>query len=155
MSPYRSDGFAIWVGLCSPLGVRTSYLTIFNTLRPRQNGRHFADDTFKCIFLNKNIWILLKISPKSVPKFRINNIPALVQIMLGADQATSHYLEQWSTVPSTMARQQCCWDARQISEGLRLRYFYGLSNNSPKLPGIITKHFGIFSRIVSGIVYSI
>ena len=29
----------------------------FNTLRPRQNGRHFLDDTFKCIFLNENIWI--------------------------------------------------------------------------------------------------
>ena len=25
-----------------------------NTLRPRQNGRHFANDIFKCIFLNKN-----------------------------------------------------------------------------------------------------
>ena len=24
-------------------------------LRPRQNGRHFPDDIFKCIFLNKNI----------------------------------------------------------------------------------------------------
>ena len=28
-----------------------------NTLRPRQNGRHFADDIFKCIFLNENVWI--------------------------------------------------------------------------------------------------
>ena len=25
-----------------------------NTLRPRQNGRHFPDDIFKCIFLNEN-----------------------------------------------------------------------------------------------------
>ena len=34
----------------------------FNTLRPRQNGRHFADDLFKCIFLmNENIWIQNKI----------------------------------------------------------------------------------------------
>ena len=24
-----------------------------NTLRPRQNGRHFPDDIFKCIFVNK------------------------------------------------------------------------------------------------------
>ena len=33
------------------------------TLRPRQNGRHFADDTYKRIFLNENarisIWISL------------------------------------------------------------------------------------------------
>ena len=29
-----------------------------NTLRSRQNGRHFADDILKYIFLNENIWIL-------------------------------------------------------------------------------------------------
>ena len=53
----------------------------FNTLRPRQNGCHFAGDIFKCIFLNENAWISLKISLKFVPKVRINNIPAMVQIM--------------------------------------------------------------------------
>ena len=53
----------------------------FNTFRPRQNGRHFADDIFKCIFLNEDARISLKISLKFVPKVRINNIPALVQIM--------------------------------------------------------------------------
>ena len=53
----------------------------FNTLRPRQNGRHFVDDIFKCIFLNENVWIPIKISLKFVPKGPINNIPALVQIM--------------------------------------------------------------------------
>ena len=52
-----------------------------NTLRPRQNGRHFADDIFKCIFLNENVWIPIKISMKFVPKGPINNIPPLVQIM--------------------------------------------------------------------------
>ena len=53
----------------------------FNTLRPRQNGRHFADDVFKCIFLNENVWILLKISLKFIPKSPINNIPSFIQIM--------------------------------------------------------------------------
>ena len=47
----------------------------------RQNGRHFADDIFKCIFLNENLWISIKISLKFVPKGPINNIPALVQVM--------------------------------------------------------------------------
>ena len=51
------------------------------TLRPRQNGRHFADNIFKFIFFHENAWILLKISLKFVPNVRINNIPALVQIM--------------------------------------------------------------------------
>ena len=53
----------------------------FNTLRPRQHGRHFADDIFKCIFMYENIWIPIKISLKFVPNGPINNIPALVQIM--------------------------------------------------------------------------
>ena len=67
---------------CSPW-----YLVVYscklysNSLRPRQNGRHFADDICKCIFLNENVWIPIKISLKFVPKGPINNIPALVQIM--------------------------------------------------------------------------
>ena len=52
-----------------------------NTLRPGQNGRHFADDIFKCIFVNENVWIPIKISLKFVPEGPINNIAALVQIM--------------------------------------------------------------------------
>ena len=27
-----------------------------NILRPRQNSRHFADSTFKSIFMNENVW---------------------------------------------------------------------------------------------------
>ena len=52
-----------------------------NTLRPRRNRRHFADEIFKCILLNENILISIKISLKFIPKGPINNIPALVQIM--------------------------------------------------------------------------
>ena len=52
-----------------------------NTLRLRRNGRQFPNDIFKYIFLNENIYILIKISLKFVPKGPINNIPALVQIM--------------------------------------------------------------------------
>ena len=49
---------------------------IFNTMRPRQNCRHF-----QLIFLNENAWILLKNALKFVQKVKINNIPSLVQIM--------------------------------------------------------------------------
>ena len=52
-----------------------------NTLRPRQNGRHFPDDILKCIFLNENLWISIQISLTFVPKGPINHNPALVQIM--------------------------------------------------------------------------
>ena len=45
-----------------------------NTLRPSQNGQHFKDDIFNNIFLNENVWILIK-------SYIIKTIPALVQIM--------------------------------------------------------------------------
>ena len=54
---------------------------LYNTLRPRQDGRHFPDDIFKCIFLNEDVWILITISLNFVSKGPINNIPTLVQIM--------------------------------------------------------------------------
>ena len=68
-----------------------------NTLRPRQNGRRFADDTFKCFFLNENVGNLIEISLKFVPKSPINNIPALVQIMAWrrSGDKPSHYPNQW------------------------------------------------------------
>ena len=54
---------------------------VLDTLRPRQVGRHLPDDILKCISLNENAWISIKISLKFVRKGSINNIPALVQIM--------------------------------------------------------------------------
>ena len=52
-----------------------------NTMRPKHNCRHFAEEIFKCIFLNVNVRNSLKFSPTCVPKVRINTDPALVQIM--------------------------------------------------------------------------
>ena len=54
---------------------------LFNTLRPRQNGRPFTDDSFKNIFLKENVWISIRISLKFVPTGPINNIQSLVQIV--------------------------------------------------------------------------
>ena len=62
-------------------GYKSILLTTVNTLRPRQDGRHFADDIFKCIFLNENVWIPIEMSLKFVSKGPINNISAMVQIM--------------------------------------------------------------------------
>ena len=56
-------------------------LQSLNTLRPRQNGCKFTEDTFKRIYLNEDVRIFIKIPLKFVPKGPINNIPALVQIM--------------------------------------------------------------------------
>ena len=61
----------------------TPHVTVMsvNTLKPRQNGCIFADDIFKRIFFNENVWISITISLKFVPKCPNNNMPALVQIM--------------------------------------------------------------------------
>ena len=69
----------IW--LDPPTLTAVSAVNHVNTLRPRQIGRHFANDNFKCIFLNEDARKALEISLKFVPKVPINNIPALVQIM--------------------------------------------------------------------------
>ena len=66
-------------GNIATYGSRTSSV---NTLRPRQNGRHFPDDIFKCIFFNEKFCILIKIPLNFVPQGPINNIPELVQIMV-------------------------------------------------------------------------
>ena len=40
---------------------------------PGQNGRHFPDDIFKCIFLNEKFFVSIQISLKFVPKGPIDN----------------------------------------------------------------------------------
>ena len=63
----------------------------FNTLRPRQNHRHFADDIFKRSFLNEDVWISRKILLEFVPELWIN-------ISIGSDNG----------LPSTR-RQAIIW----------------------------------------------
>ena len=70
----------VFMSLGHLLCLLSSVISI-NTLRPRRDEQHFADDIFKRIFFNENVWISIKISLKFVPKGPINNIPALVQIM--------------------------------------------------------------------------
>ena len=75
--------------------INYSAITQFQMIisRPRQTGRHFADDIFKCIFLNENVWIPIKISLKFVPKCPINNNPSLVQIMVWRRTGTKPLFE--------------------------------------------------------------
>ena len=65
---------------------------VINSLSPRRNRRHFADDSSNCIFVNGHVLISIEISLAFIPKGPINNIPALFQKMVCADQATSHFL---------------------------------------------------------------
>ena len=109
----------------------------FNSLRPRQNRRHFADDTFKCIFLNENAWTSLKVSLKFVPKGPINIIPALVQIMgwrrLG-DKPLSEPMMVSLPTHICVTRPQC---VKQLPRS------YWHINYGPQLASEICDHPGI------------
>ena len=59
----------------------TKHWKVYKHIEAETNGRHFAD-IFKCIFFSENVWIPIKISLKCVPKGQIDNIPAMVQIMV-------------------------------------------------------------------------
>ena len=57
---------------------------VLNTLRQRQNGRHYTEESFSCLFLYENVWISIKtlnVTLNFVPTGPIYNIPAYGQIM--------------------------------------------------------------------------
>ena len=68
-----------WPRSMSPNGISRPQWV--NILRPTRNDCNFANDLFKYIFLNENVWISINISLKFLSKGPIDNIPALVQIM--------------------------------------------------------------------------
>ena len=76
LAKFTADLFTLMYFWCISCGLYSD-----TTLRPRQNGWHCPDGIFKCMFGKENVWILIKISLKFVPKGPINNIPALFQIM--------------------------------------------------------------------------
>ena len=57
-----------------------------NVLTAKQIGRHladdFVDDILKCILSKKNVLISIGIPLKFVPQCQINNIPALLQLII-------------------------------------------------------------------------
>ena len=51
----------------SPIPFFMIYIYLFvNALRPEQNGHHFADDNFECIFMNEKVWMSVQISLKFI-----------------------------------------------------------------------------------------
>ena len=81
----------------NPNLTRSSAHTVFNTLRLAQNGCHFPNNIFKCIFLNESCSILMKFPLQFVPMWPVNII---IYSSIGSDNgltwsATSYYLNQW------------------------------------------------------------
>ena len=66
-----------------------------NSLRPRQNGCHFADDTFTRIFLNEVLEFRLNFHWSLFMRVQLTLFQHWFRWWLGAGQATSHYLNQW------------------------------------------------------------
>ena len=56
-------------------------IVALNTLQPKKNGRHFADEISKCIFLKENHCILIHISIKCILRGTINSKSSLVRLM--------------------------------------------------------------------------
>ena len=52
-----------------------------HTLRSTKNRRDFEDDILKCILLNENVLITIKISLWYISDGSVNNIPSLVQMV--------------------------------------------------------------------------
>ena len=77
------DTELVYTGHWNPASwnTRTHLSDPFNSSPPGQNGRHFADDIFRCIFVNENFCILIKISLKFVPRGPVDNNSAFVYIM--------------------------------------------------------------------------
>ena len=75
-------------------------VTRVHTFKPRQDGRHFADNILKCIFFNENVWVLIKIALKFVPKGPITciNMPSLVQVTAWHRKGDKPLSEQMMTL---------------------------------------------------------
>ena len=69
-----------------------------NSLRPRQFWCHFADNIFKCIFLNIMWKIRWRFHWGMFLGFELTIFQHWFRSWLGTDQATSYYLNQWLLV---------------------------------------------------------
>ena len=61
-----------WPSSMSPYGITRPQWV--NSSPPGQNGRHFAGNIFRCIFVNEKFCILIQISLKFVPKWQYVSI---------------------------------------------------------------------------------
>ena len=68
----------VWSGVSRDLGPMN---TMKGRISPGQRGRHFAGDIFRCISLNDEYCIVIKMSLEFVPDGPIDNKPALISIM--------------------------------------------------------------------------
>ena len=64
----RLNRYIMWQSCDNPWHTCATRPQCVNSFRPEQNGRHFADDIFRCIFVNETFCSLIKIPLRFVPK---------------------------------------------------------------------------------------
>ena len=111
--------------------------TVVNSSPLGQNGRHFTDDIFECIFLNENEWISLKISVKFVPNVRINNIPVSVQIMDWHRPGDKQTSIQFQSIFNHSPIKGICWNCCAT---VILWSHFALSRNDFAVGKILYRH---------------
>ena len=79
---------------------RRSHMPLFSSLsqsRPEQNGRHLADDIYKCIFLNEHHCLLMSMNFLSVRliMIKIGSVNSLALIRRQAITCTNIYHILW------------------------------------------------------------
>ena len=124
---------------------------MINILRPRQNCRHFADDMFKCIFLNKDVSISLKISLKFVHMDRIDSVPALVQIM---DWRRPGHKPSSKPLMVSFLTDICVTRPRWVSEEYFPKYNLRKFFKSPSHPITEKNHLRYIFHILPGSLFT-
>ena len=82
--------FYVMVYCHVPLKDAAPVLGFVNTLRPRQNCRHFADDIFKCIFIDEMYEFSFRFDWNVFLRFQLTKF----QISSDNGLVTSHYMNQ-------------------------------------------------------------
>ena len=77
------------------LGFKIKPNVDINSLRPRQDGRHFPDDISNAFSWMKMHKFRLIFHWNLFPRVQLTIFQHWFRLWLGAGQATSHYLNQW------------------------------------------------------------
>ena len=75
--PGFSNFASEWLAAVLPANRR-----LFDTLKPEQNGQHFADNILRCYHLKENIWILIGISLNFLLRGSIDIKSALIYVLV-------------------------------------------------------------------------
>ena len=114
--------------------------------------RHFADDIFKYIFLNENVWISIKLSLKFVAKLPFGNIPALVHYSDFITSATASKITGVSSVYSTVCSGADQWKPTSSASLAFVRGIHRWPVNSPHKGPVTRKMFPFDDDIMTPVI---